>query len=137
MMDEMNEIDEYGHLGSWYIKSTPYMRFFNWNKSFENKQVVTGETSFFVIRPFCTLHSLWLDICFWLSSFVWKCYVFNFRAFYLKTVLHFCEKSLRLSENLFQTWGIMIMFKISSDCHIKTGQSLKWRDILKISSTTI
>ena len=43
MMDEMNGIDEYGHLGSWYIKSTPYMRFFNWNKSFENKQVVTGE----------------------------------------------------------------------------------------------
>ena len=29
MMDEMNGIDEYGHLGSWYIKSTPYMRFFN------------------------------------------------------------------------------------------------------------
>ena len=32
MAGEMNGIDEFGHLGGWYIKSTLYMRILNWNK---------------------------------------------------------------------------------------------------------
>ena len=73
---------EYGHLDGWYIKSTLYMTFLNWNKIFEKgKYLVTGKTPFFVIGPFCTPHSIYLNVGFWQSSFVWKCYVVNLSTF--------------------------------------------------------
>ena len=51
---------EYRHLGSWYIKSTPYKRFLNWNKVFKNK-VVTDKTTSFVRGSFCTPHCVCLN----------------------------------------------------------------------------
>ena len=50
---------EYGHLGSWCIKST-----FKVKQNFQKNKVVTGKTLFFVIVPFCTSHSICLNIGF-------------------------------------------------------------------------
>ena len=41
----------------------------------------TDKTAFFVIGPFCTSHSICLNIGFWEGSFVWICYAFNCSAF--------------------------------------------------------
>ena len=65
--------------------------------------VVTGKTPLFEIAPFCTPSSICLKTCFWQSSFVWKCCLFNHSAFNQKTELQFFEKSLRFSENFFQS----------------------------------
>ena len=95
---------EYGHLDDWYIKSTLYTMFLNLNKIFEKgKYLVTGKTPFFVKGPFCTPHSIFLNIGFWQSSFLWKCYIVNLSTFNLKMVLHFLKKCLHFSENLFQS----------------------------------
>ena len=59
---------EYGHLGRWYIKSTLYQRFLNWNKIFKKSIVVTGKIPFFVIGPFCTQCSICLNVAFWYGS---------------------------------------------------------------------
>ena len=50
---------EYGHLGSWCIKST-----FKLKQNFQKNKVVTGKTLFFVIVQFCTSHSICLNIGF-------------------------------------------------------------------------
>ena len=50
-------------------------------QSFWKNKLVTGKTPSFVIGSLCTLHSICLNICFWQSSFVWKCCVFNFSTF--------------------------------------------------------
>ena len=62
-------------LGGWYIKSTLYMRLLYWSKIFKRKKkkIDTGKTVFFVIGPFCTPHSICLNIGFWEGSFVWIC----------------------------------------------------------------
>ena len=51
-----------------------------------------------------------------------------------KTVLQFFKKTFCFSENLFQSLfqRLMKMFKIPTDCHIKTCQSLKLGTIIKI-----
>ena len=49
--------------------------------NFQKNRVVTGETPFFVIAPFCTTHSICLNIGFWQGSFLWKCCVFNLSTF--------------------------------------------------------
>ena len=63
-------------MGGWYIKSTYYTRFLNWNKVLE-KRVVTSKTPFFVIGPSCAPYSICLNIGSWQGSFVWKFCVFN------------------------------------------------------------
>ena len=55
--------------------------FLNWKKKIRKSKVVPGKTSFFVIGPFCTHHSICLDIGFWYSSFVWKWCVPSLSAF--------------------------------------------------------
>ena len=50
---------------------------FKLKQNFQKNEAVTGKTPFFVIGPFCTPHSIWLNIAFWQGSFVWKCCVFN------------------------------------------------------------
>ena len=45
-----------------------------------------------MIDPFCTHHSICLNIDFWYSSFAWKWCVFNISAFNWKTLLQFFEK---------------------------------------------
>ena len=67
------------------------------------KKVVTGKTSLFVIDPFCSWHSICLNIGFWQSSFEWKWCVFNLSGFNSKMLLQFCEKGFFFPENLFQS----------------------------------
>ena len=47
----------------WYIKSTLYKSFLTETKSSKNK-VVTSKIPFFVIGPYCTHHSICLNIDF-------------------------------------------------------------------------
>ena len=47
-------------------------------------KVATGKTSVFVIGPFCTSHTICLNIGSWHVSFVWKWCVFNIIGFNLK-----------------------------------------------------
>ena len=48
---------------------------------FQKNKVVTGKTLLFVIGPFCSRHSICLNIGFWQSSFEWKWCVFNLSGF--------------------------------------------------------
>ena len=41
-------------------------------QNFQKNTVVPGKTLFFVIGPFCTHHSIYLNIGFWYGRFVWK-----------------------------------------------------------------
>ena len=50
-------------------------------QNFRKRKVVTGKTLFFVIGQFCSPHSICLNIGFWQSSFVRKCYVVNLSTF--------------------------------------------------------
>ena len=47
-----------------FFKSTLYNRFLNSKQNFQKNKVVTGKTPFFVIGPFCTHHSICLNIGF-------------------------------------------------------------------------
>ena len=70
---------------------------------FQKDKVFTGKTPLFVIGPFCSSHSICLNIGFWYGSFVWKSCVFNLSAFNWKMVLQFFEKAFHFPENLFQS----------------------------------
>ena len=50
-------------------------------QDFQKNKIVTRETSFFVIGPFCSHHSNCLNIDCWYGTFVWKWCVFNLIAF--------------------------------------------------------
>ena len=50
-------------------------------KMFQKNEVVTGKTPLFVIGPFCSYHSIFLNIGFWQSSFEWKWCAFNLSGF--------------------------------------------------------
>ena len=50
-------------------------------QNFRKNKLVTDKFPFFVISPFCTLHSIYLNIGFWQSSFAWKWWVFNLSTF--------------------------------------------------------
>ena len=88
---------------------------------------------FFVISPFGTLHSFCLNNSFWQGSFVWKCCAFIPSALNQKAELQFFKKGFSFRKTCFWVKALK-MFKISSDCHIKTCRSLKRRTILKIPS---
>ena len=45
--------------------------------TFQKNNVVSGKTLFFVIDPFCTPDSVYLNIGIWQCNIVWKCYAFN------------------------------------------------------------
>ena len=81
-------------------------------QNFRKNKVVAGKTSFFLIGPFCAPDSIFFNIGFWHSSFVWECWkcsAFILSTLNLKTVLQFCEKGFRFSENLLQSWSIEIV----------------------------
>ena len=69
---------KFEHLGSWYIKSTLYEGFLNWNKVFKKNKVVTGEIPLFAIGQFC---AIWLKVCFLKGGFVSKCGVSSLSTF--------------------------------------------------------
>ena len=55
---------KHGHLGRQYIKLTLFKRFQNCNRFSKKNKVVTGKTPLFVIGPFCSCHSICLNIGF-------------------------------------------------------------------------
>ena len=56
---------EYGHLCCWYIKSTYSLQeVLKLKQIFQKNKAVTGKTPFFVMGPFCTHHSICLNIGF-------------------------------------------------------------------------
>ena len=55
------------HLISWYVKEVLKLK-----QNFQKNIVVTCKTSFFMIGPFCTHHSICPNVGFWYGSFVWK-----------------------------------------------------------------
>ena len=61
-------------------------------QNFQNNKVVTGETPFFVISPFCSHRSICLNIGTWYCSFVWKWCALNLISFNWEMVLQFFEK---------------------------------------------
>ena len=81
----------------------------------KNKAVIS-KTTFFVIDPFCTSHSICLNIGFWQGSFVWKCCFFNGSTFNLKIALYFIL--IIFQKTCFKV-KVMKTFKISSNCHKK------------------
>ena len=90
-----NQLFMWGYLGGYYIKSTLYVRIFGWllyqinslcellklKQKFRKNKIVTGKTPLFVIDLFCTPHSTCLNVGFWQSKFVRKCYIFNVSTF--------------------------------------------------------
>ena len=101
---------------------------------FSKKWVVTGKTVFFVIGPFCTHHSICLNIDFWHDHFVWNN---AFSILVLSTKKQhssFLKKVFVYQKTCFKVEALKT-HKISSDSHIKTWRSLKRRAILKIPST--
>ena len=119
---------------SWYIKSNFYARFSNPNKIFEKKKEVTAKTPFFVIRRFCTHYSIFLntlayDRAVFHGNIAWPILVPSVNKRYSSFF-----KSICLFQKIFFKDKVLKTFKISSDCHIKSG-SLKWRAILKIPRT--
>ena len=63
--------------------------------NFQKNTLVAGKTQFFVIGPFCSHHSICLNIDFWHGSFVWKWRVFDLSAFSWEMVFQFFEKGFR------------------------------------------
>ena len=99
-------------------------------QNFLKNKVVTGKTPFFAIGPLHTLHSICLKIGFWQSSFVWKCIlVLSTKKRYSCVLKRVC-----VFQKFFFKVKVMKKFKLSSDCRIKTCQSLKRRAILEIPS---
>ena len=68
---------EYEYLGNWYMKLTFYKRFLCLNQFFKKNKEVSGNNPFFVIGPFSTSHSIFLNIGFWRGNFVRKCFALN------------------------------------------------------------
>ena len=61
----------------------------NLKQDFQKNKGVTGKTPFYVIGPFCTHHSICLNIGFWYGSFVSKWCVSSLSAFNEKKGIQF------------------------------------------------
>ena len=127
-----------GHLCCWYIKLILYKWLLKWIKIFEKNEAATGKTPFFAIGPFCTHHSICLNIT--LASDI--AILYENDAFLIlelwvkKRCSGFLKKVFVLQKICFKV-KVLKTFKIITDCHIKTCQSLKQRAISKISSTVL
>ena len=118
---------EYGHLGSWYIKSILYERFLKWNKIKNKKKLVIGKVLFFVKSPFCIPHSIYLNIGFWQDSFVWNVAFSILVLSTKKRYPSFLKKVFVFQKTCFKI-KVLEKFKISSDCHIKISQGKGYFD---------
>ena len=97
------------------------------------KKVVSGKTALFKIGLFFTPHSIFLNIGFKQGSFVGKQGTFSSITFSWKTVPQFFKKDFRFfKKNLFQSKALK-MFKIFSDCLIKTYLALRFRETYGLS----
>ena len=70
------------NMGVWAVGTLNqlFKRFLNWNKTFKKNKIVTGKTQFSVTDPFCSYHSICLNIGFSYGSFVWKWCSLNLSA---------------------------------------------------------
>ena len=91
----------------------------------KKNKVVTGNTPFFVISHFV------LHICFWQGSFVWHD-EFSVLVLSTKNGTSIFLKYDFAFQKIYLKIKVLKTFKISSDCHIITCRSLKWKAILKI-----
>ena len=99
---------------------------------FQKNKVVTGKTPLFVIGPFCSRHSICLNIGFWQSSFEWKWCVFNLSS----TKKHYSSflKKVFVFEKICFKVKVLKTFETFTDCHIKTCRSLNgglfWKSLV-------
>ena len=74
--------------------------------NFQKNKVVSGNplsSPVFVVDPFCTPHSICLNIGFWKGSFVWKCGVFRDSTFnYKKRYSSFSKKLFVFQKTCFK-----------------------------------
>ena len=86
------------------------------NFDFKKNKVVSGTTPFFVIGPFFTPHSICLNVGFLWGTFALSNIILSTLKLYpsfLKKVFVFQRTCFKVKE--------LNMFKISSDCQIKTS----------------
>ena len=88
--------------------------------------MVGGKRPFFVMDPFCTPHSVCLNIGFSLNILFWFIVLWT-----KKLSFSFFKKVLVFQRTFFKV-NILKTFKIPCDCHIKPCSSLKRRALLKI-----
>ena len=120
---------EYGNFGPWHIKSNLKLK-----QDFQKNEAIPGKAPFFVIDPFCTQHSICLNIGFSYGIFTWNVCIFNLSVSMTKRYSSFSEKLFLFQKTCFRL-EVLKMFKMSTDCHIKICGALEWRTILKISCT--
>ena len=101
-------------------------------QNFRKNQTVTGKTPFISIGPFCTPHSICLNINFWYRIFVWNIALSILVLATKKSWSSFLKRVCIFQKICFKV-KIFKMFKISSDCYIKTCRSLKRRAIFRSS----
>ena len=89
---------------------------------------------FFVIGPFCTPHSICINIDFRQVSFAQKCCNFNINT---KKRCSSFSKRFFVFQKTYLKVKTLKTFKISSECHIKTCLTCKRRAILKIPSSVL
>ena len=100
-------------------------------QNFQENKIANGKTPFYVIGPFCTHHSICLNI---------GLAVLNgndgFLMLVLSTKKHYLSflKKIFVFQKICFKIKVLKMFKISIDCHIKICPSLKQRVILKSCS---
>ena len=87
---------------------------------------------FYVIGPFCTQHSICLNILIW--QFLYGNDAFSVLVLSTKKQYSRLLKKFFVFRKISFEVKVLKTFKISTDCQIKTCRSLKLRAILKITS---
>ena len=122
------------HLGGWYIKSTLYTKFLNWNRIFKKIKQLLAK-----LRSLLQVHFV-LPILFALTLASDRAALYGNNAFSIlvistKKQYSSFQKRVWVFQKICFKIEVLKTIKISSDCHTKTCRSLKRRAILKITST--
>ena len=91
---------------------------------------------FFAAGPFCVSHSICLNMACDRAVSIETLHSQSYSTFSFSGVSVFLEKVFVLQKILFVlivSKTVLVVFRVISDCHIKTCRSFKQRDILKIS----
>ena len=125
---------EYGHLVRWYIKSTLYKRFLNWDNIFKKiKQLLAKLRSLWQIHFILTI--LFVLILASDMPVLYRNYDFSILAHSTKKRYSTFSKKVFVFQKICFKVKVLKTFETFTDCHIKTCRSLKRRAILKIPST--
>ena len=125
----------FGHLGGWYVKSTPYTRFLNWKKKRNRKsRVVTDKT--LNLTMICVVHFVYPTLV--VSTLAPDGAVLYGNITFLILVLStekrwstFLKRVYDFQKICFKV-EVLKTFKTASDCHVKRYWFRKRRAILKI-----